>query len=88
MKTGKIKVNGKIYETFEDEYKILRFKHNNLINKIFIRFQLKTSEIVKLFQMEAISRMDLLDYYAGIGFSVSGVQELSFFENYSFEIIK
>jgi hypothetical protein len=29
--------------------------------------------------------MELLDFYAGIGFTVSGVEELSFFEEYDFE---
>lgn len=88
MKTGKIKVNGKIYDTFKDEYKVLRFKPNNLINKLHYRFDIKTSEVVKLYQLGAITLMDLLDYYAGIGFTVCGVQELSFFEEFSFEIIK
>jgi hypothetical protein len=29
--------------------------------------------------------MDLLDFYTGIGFTVSGLQEISFFEDYKFE---
>lgn len=82
-----IKINGKIYETFKDENNILRFKPNNLILKLKINFDLNVSEIVKLVELEAISLMDLLDFYAGIGFSISGVQELSFFEQYDFVYI-
>ncbi len=79
-----ININGKLYETYLDSEKILRFKENNLLRKIVISKDIKTSDIVKLCELEAISRMDLLDYYTGIGFTVSGVQELSFFEDYRF----
>lgn len=82
---SKIKINGKIYETFKDEEGVLRFKPNNLILKLKINFDLEMSEIIKLVELDAISLMDLLDFYAGIGFSVSGVEELSFFEKYDFE---
>lgn len=85
---GKVVINNKIYETFEDSDGILRFKPNNLINKIHIHFEIKMSEMVKLLELEAISLMDLLDYYAGIGFTVGGVEELSFFEKYEFEKFK
>lgn len=85
---GKVIINNKIYETFEDNDGILRFKPNNLINKIHIHFEIKMSEMVKLLELEAISLMDLLDYYAGIGFTVGGVEELSFFEEYEFEKFK
>jgi hypothetical protein len=80
-----IKINGKIYETLKDKEGVLRFKPNNLILKLKVNFDLKMSEIVKLVELEAISLMDLLDFYAGIGFTVSGVEELSFFEEYDFE---
>lgn len=82
-----IKINGKIYETFKDDNDVLRFKPNNLILKLKINFDFNVSEIVKLVELDAISLMDLLDFYAGIGFSISGVQELSFFEQYDFVYI-
>jgi hypothetical protein len=84
---SKIKINGKIYETFKDSEGVLRFKPNNLINKLHINFEISMSDVVKLVELEAISLMDLLDYYCGIGFSVSGVEELSFFEEFDFEEI-
>lgn len=80
-----VNINGKTYETFKDEFGFLRFKPNNLILKLKVNFDLNMSEIIKLVELEAINLMDLLDFYAGIGFTVSGVQELSFFEKYDFE---
>jgi len=82
---GKIKINGKEYETLKDQEGIERFKVNNLILKMKIHFDVKTSEMVKLVELEAITLMDLLDYYTGIGMSVCGVEELSFFEDFEFE---
>lgn len=75
-------INGKEYETFVDEHGTKRFKPNNLIHKLYIDGMVNnTSRIVKLYELGAITQMDLLDYYAGIGMSVCGVEELSFFEN-------
>lgn len=75
-------INGKEYETFVDEHGTERFKPNNLIHKLYIDGMVNnTSRIVKLYELGAITQMDLLDYYAGIGMSVCGVEELSFFEN-------
>jgi hypothetical protein len=82
---GQIKINGKIYETFKDNDGLERFKPNNLLLKMKINFDIKVSELVKLVELESITLMDLLDYYTGIGFSVGGVEELSFFEDYEFE---
>lgn len=84
---GQIKVNGKIYETITGSDGIKRFKPSNLVNKIHIHYNIKASEIVKLVELDAISLMDLLDYYAAIGYSICGVEELSFFEEYEFEDI-
>jgi hypothetical protein len=81
---GTIRINGKIYETFTDEG-VERFKLNNLISKMCINSEILTSDMIKLTELGAISLMDLFDYYAGIGFTVSGVQELSFFEDFNFE---
>ncbi|MFA7307580.1 MAG: hypothetical protein WC026_13010 [Hyphomicrobium sp.] len=81
---GSIKINGKVFETFKDEEGIERFKPNNLILNMKINFDIKVSELMKLVHLKSITLMDLLDYYAAIGFTVSGVQELSFFENYDF----
>lgn len=75
-------INGKEYETFVDEQGTERFKPNNLIHKLYIDGMIKnTNRVATLYQLDAISQMDLLDYYAGIGMSVCGVMELSFFEN-------
>ena len=41
--------------------------------------------MVKLCELEAISLIDLLDWYTGTGMSVDGVMELSFFEELVFE---
>ena len=82
---SKMKINGKSYETFKDKDGVLRFKPNNLILKLKVNFDLKISEIIKLVELDAISMMDLLDFYTGIGFTVSGLQESSFFEDYKFE---
>lgn len=82
---GKIRINGKEYETFKDNEGVERFKVNNLILKMKIHFDIKASEMVKLAELEAITLMDLLDYYTGTGMTVCGVEELSFFENFEFE---
>jgi len=81
---GSIIVNEKKFETFKDEEGVERFKPNNLLQKIRIRFDLQISELIKLVELGAITKMELLDYYAGMGFTISGVQELSFFEDYEF----
>ncbi len=81
----KIKINGKVYETFKDHEGVLRFKPNNLILKLKIHFELNMSEVVRLMYLGAITPIDLLDYYTGIGFAVSGVQELSFFKEFEWE---
>jgi len=84
---SQIKINGKVYDTVIDSGNVLRFKPNNLINKIHIHFEIQMSEMVKLTELGAISLMDLLDYYTSIGSTVSSFEELSFFEEYNFEII-
>lgn len=81
----KIKINGKEYETFKDQEGVERFKVNNLMLKMKIHFDIKASEMIKLAELDAITLMDLLDYYAGIGMSVCSVEELSFFEDFDFE---
>lgn len=74
-------INGKEYETFIDDNGSERFKPNNLISKMRIQFNIIASDMVRLYELDAITQMELLDYYAGIGMSVCGVMELSFFEN-------
>jgi len=81
-----ITINGQVFATFYDKEGILRFKPNNLILKMMISMDIKTSDIVKLYELESITDMDLLGYYAGIGFTVSGVLELSFFEHLQIEV--
>lgn len=85
--SGKIKVNGRIYETFIDEEGTRRFKPNNLIHKMKIGCKIQVTKLIELYELESITIMDLLDYYTGIGFTVSGVEELSFFEHLVFEEI-
>lgn len=74
-------INGKEYETFIDEHGTERFKPNNLISKMRIQFDICATDMIRLYELGAISQMDLMDYYAGIGMSVCRVMELSFFEN-------
>ena len=81
---GAITINGKKFETFKDKEGYERFVPNNLIHKMRIHFETKASEMVRLATLEAITLMELLDWYTGIGFIVSGVEELSFFEEYEF----
>lgn len=74
-------INGKEYETFVDDNGSERFKPNNLIAKMRIQFSIKASDMVRLYALDSITQMELLDYYAGIGMSVGGVMELSCFDN-------
>ena len=80
-----MRVNGVTYRTGRDESGVLRFEPNNLLLKMHIVFETKTSKIIMLYELGAISLRDLFDYYAGIGFMVDRVKELSFFEQYTFE---
>lgn len=75
-------INGKEYETFIDDNGTERFKPNNLLQKLYIDGMISNvSRVIKLYELGAISQMDLLDWYAGTGTSVCAVMELSFFEN-------
>lgn len=79
-----VMINGKDYEVFKDKEGVLRFKPDNLINKLHIFYDIKASDLIKLVELDSISLEELLDYYAGIGFTVSGVEELSFFQDWDF----
>ncbi len=79
-----IKVNGKPYEVYKDNDGIFRFKENNLLRKIIISQDIKITEIIKLYELDAITLMELLDYYTGLGYTVGGVEELSFFQDLEF----
>lgn len=74
-------INGKEYETFIDSEGTHRFKPNNLLLKLRIDLDISMAKVVRLYELDAITQMDLLDYYTGMGYSVAGVQELSLFEN-------
>lgn len=83
------KINGKSYQVYKDNDGVLRFKENNLLRKIVISQNIKITDIIKLYELDAISLMDLLDYYTGLGFTVGGVEELSFFQDLEFiKVIK
>ena len=80
-----ITINGKQYETVKDEEGTVRFKPNNLITKLRIMLDIKATQVLKMYELDAITQMDLLDYYAGNGHTLSGVLELSFFEDLTIE---
>ena len=80
-----IRIAGSYYNIYKDSDGVERFKRNELVYKTKIEFSITASSMIKLFELEAISQLDLLDWYTGIGFTVSGVEELSFFADLEFE---
>lgn len=83
---SRIKFNNKVYDTFVDESGTLRFVPNNLILQLSANDKFKASDVLSLYP-HYITLTDVLDFYAGIGFIVEMVKELSFFENQIFEEI-
>jgi len=84
---GVIKIHTTEYDTFIDEEGTERFKPDNLINKLRIDLDLSITRVIKLYDLGAINLYDLLKYFTAIGYTVSGVQELSFFEDLEFKRI-
>lgn len=82
---GSITIGGKKFELIRDTENVVRFKENNLIHKLKIHYDIKPTDMLKLCELGAITLMDLLDYYTGIGYTLSGVQELFFFDKLKFE---
>ena len=50
-----ITINGKQYETVKDEEGTVRFKPNNLITKLRIMLDIKATQVLKMYELDAIT---------------------------------
>ena len=82
-----IKINNKIYDTMLNDYGELICVPNNLVKKLILMFNIDVDGVMKLVELEAITLMDLMDFYIAKGHPIKSLQELHFFEKYDFILI-
>lgn len=76
-----VKVGGKPYETVIDKDGVQRFKVNQLLSHLQTSGHIDLNQLAIDYQRGLFTQEEYLHFYMGLGYSVSGFSELSFFED-------
>lgn len=76
-----VKVGGKPYETVIDKDGVQRFRINQLFNYLYKSGRIDLNQLATDYQCGLFTQEEYLHFYMGLGYSVSGFSELSFFED-------
>ena len=79
-----VKVGGKEYKTIVDEEGVQRFPENKLLCYMSDEM-IDLNKLAIAFQRGTFTQDEYLQFYMGIGYSVCGLSELSFFEDLEIE---
>lgn len=80
-----VKVGGVQYPTIIDQDGVQRFKINTLFHYLLNSGMVDMSRLADGFQQGSFTQAEYLAFYMGIGYPVSGLAELSFFEDLKIE---
>jgi len=83
----KVKIGGKEYDTVIDKSRkaIQVFRTNALIRHLLDSGQITMDRLNADYAEGKFSQKEYLHFYMGLGYSVCGISELSFFENLEIE---
>lgn len=76
-----VKIGGKPFETIIDNDGVQRFKVNKLFDRLYKSGRIDLNQLAIDYQRGLFTQEEYLHFYLGLGYSVSGFSELSFFED-------
>ena|SRR3989344_2408868 len=76
-----VKVGNKPYETVIDDKGVQRFKVNKLFRHLNDVMRVDLNKLSIYYQRGLFTQEEYLHFYMGLGYSVSGLSGLSFFED-------
>lgn len=74
-----VKIDGRLFETYIDSEGTQRFKGNSVIRHLYASGTIDVNALTIEYHNGKFANDDWLDFYAGLGYSVSGLMDLSFF---------
>lgn len=76
-----VTVGGRPYRTWIDDYGTQRFPANKLTRYLLDTYQIDLNQLAIAYAHEMFTQEEYLHFYMGLGYSVSGLSELSMFED-------